>query len=107
MARSSASAAPVANRRAQTAANASNANQVASASTSAANASSPKMKTRGFARLSWTFVYRPLHDALIEDALSRADAFAGHPSPSLTWSRWVRILRLALPHRRGQRSRRS
>ncbi|HYO91997.1 MAG TPA: hypothetical protein VEQ40_10185, partial [Pyrinomonadaceae bacterium] len=32
------------------------------------------MQVSGGARLSWPLVFRPLHDALIEDALDRADA---------------------------------
>ena len=61
-----------------------------------------RMRTHGLAILSWPIVYRPLHDALIEDALSRAEAFAGHPAPSPTWSRWVRVLRWILSRRAGR-----
>lgn len=35
-----------------------------------------RMDTHGLAKLKWAFVYRPLHDALIEDALDRAEAHA-------------------------------
>lgn len=52
---------------------------------------------KGRALLLWPLVIRPLHDALVEDALAIAarrfeDA---HPFPPKL-SRWVRILRLAL-----------
>jgi hypothetical protein len=40
---------------------------------------------------------RWLHDALIEDALDRAEtATAGRPVPARRWSPWVRLLRAAL-----------
>lgn len=35
------------------------------------------MKTRGSARLTWPLFYRPLHDALIEDALDSAERALG------------------------------
>jgi len=51
------------------------------------------MNTHGLAILSWPLVYRPLHDALIEDSLSRAQASLGLPPETEAWSLWVRILR--------------
>lgn len=48
---------------------------------------------RGLARLGWPLVFGPLHDALAEDAVSRAVlALGGTPTPR-PWSRWVRLLR--------------
>lgn len=57
-----------------------------------------EMRTTGRARVSWPLVYRPLHDALLEDALDRAErAVGGAPNPR-PWSRWVRLLRWVLSH---------
>lgn len=48
------------------------------------------------ARLSWPLVFRHLHDALIEDALDRAEAsVAGREAPAPPWSPYVRALRAA------------
>ena len=54
------------------------------------------MRTHGWARLSWPLVYRPLHDAVIEDALHKAAVDAGLHGPRPRWSPWVRLLRRAL-----------
>ena len=55
------------------------------------------MRVLGLARLSWPAIYSPLHDALIEDALDRAESAlgvgAGRRSP---WSPRVRALRRVL-----------
>lgn len=52
------------------------------------------MRVSGLARLSWPIIYSPLHDALIEDALDRAESAlgvgAGQRQP---WSPRVRALR--------------
>lgn len=52
---------------------------------------------RGRALLTWPLAIRPLHDALIEDALARAASYfdALHPFPP-KFTAWVRILRFAL-----------
>jgi hypothetical protein len=47
------------------------------------------MRLHGWARLSWPLVFRPLHDALIEDGLDRAGV-VGRPA---RWSPYVRLLR--------------
>ncbi|GAA5164997.1 hypothetical protein GCM10023321_54420 [Pseudonocardia eucalypti] len=49
-----------------------------------------EMDAAGLAVLSWPVIWRPMHDALIEDALDKAAALSD-PRP---WSRWVRLLRL-------------
>ena len=36
-----------------------------------------KMTTHGLAILSWPLIYRPMHDALIEDSLATAEASLG------------------------------
>lgn len=53
-----------------------------------------EMNTTGLAILTWPLVYRPLHDALIEDSLTRAEQFAQVPDLSpRNWSLWVKCLR--------------
>lgn len=53
-----------------------------------------EMDTSGFARISWPLVFRPLHDALVEDALDRAEVSLGSPPiESAQWSWYVRMLR--------------
>lgn len=44
--------------------------------------------------LKWALVIRPLHDALLEDALDKAELHLhGHVQQPSEWSRWVRALR--------------
>lgn len=51
------------------------------------------MRPRRVARVSWPLLYRPLHDALIEDALENAQqALTGH-ARTAHWSLRVRGLR--------------
>ena len=53
-------------------------------------------RLEGWARLSWPLAIRPLHDALIEDLLDRAEAeVTGAPGPARGWTRRVRVLRWA------------
>lgn len=55
------------------------------------------MRLRGLARLSWPLLYRPLHDALLEDALGKAAyALTGRTHRS-RWGLRVRVL-----HRLGR-----
>jgi hypothetical protein len=52
-------------------------------------------------RVAWPLIFRWLHDALIEDALDRAEtATTGTPVKGHGWPLWVRLLRTAL---RGKR----
>ncbi len=52
-----------------------------------------EMDARGPAALVWLLAIRPLHDALLEDALDNAErALGGVPAPR-RWSWWVRLLR--------------
>jgi hypothetical protein len=55
-----------------------------------------EMTTRGLATLSWPLVFRPLHDALIEDALAMAEAALGHAPRLVPWPLQVRLLRSVL-----------
>lgn len=61
-----------------------------------------EMKARGLALLSWPLIFRPLHDALIEDSLAKAQASLGEAPEIRPWSRWVRILRWVLTGGKGR-----
>lgn len=53
-----------------------------------------KMRLEGVARLTWPLAIRWLHDALVEDALDRAEAFAAKAQVKpREWSLWVKLLR--------------
>ena len=60
-----------------------------------------EMDAVGGAYLLWLFVIRPLHNALIEDALDRAAVFVGASPRARRWSLWVRLLRRAMRRRRA------
>lgn len=51
------------------------------------------MRLQGPALLTWPLLFRPLHDALIEDALSLAEVGTGMPPRLRPWSLYVRVLR--------------
>lgn len=55
-----------------------------------------KMNTAGLSVISWPLVFHPLHDALVEDALARAQASLGQQPTIRRWSLWVRLLRWLL-----------
>lgn len=57
------------------------------------------MRIHGRALLTWPLLYRPLHDALLEDALSSAQAALGEVPRWARWSRYVRLLRRLLTPR--------
>lgn len=52
-----------------------------------------EMTAHGVAVLSWPIAFRPMHDALIEDSLSTAEASLGQAPQIYAWSSWVRLLR--------------
>ena len=52
-----------------------------------------KMNTQGLAILSWPLVYRPMHDALLEDSLATAQVSLGVDPQIEVWSLWVKVLR--------------
>ncbi|WP_454084602.1 SRPBCC family protein [Georgenia sp. Marseille-Q6866] len=59
------------------------------------------MRVSGGAAVTWPLVFRPLHDALIEECLDRAASAAGHPpAVPARRSRWTRLLRGLLSARR-------
>lgn len=52
-----------------------------------------EMEVYGRASVSWALVIRPLHDALLEDSLSKVGVSIGlKPMPN-SWSVWVKLLR--------------
>ncbi|MFC9622982.1 SRPBCC family protein [Streptomyces sp. NPDC056930] len=52
------------------------------------------MNVRGPARLTWPLIWRPLHDACLEDSLDRAELVCtGTVARPARWSRYVRLLR--------------
>ncbi|MDP3760708.1 MAG: SRPBCC family protein [Ramlibacter sp.] len=52
-----------------------------------------EMTLRGRALLTWPLVTRPLHDACVEDMLSRAQEALGNEPKATPWSARVRLLR--------------
>ncbi len=52
-----------------------------------------RMRTRGLAILTWPLLFRPLHDALIEDAFATAEAALKLEPRIKPWSIWVRMVR--------------
>ncbi len=53
-----------------------------------------QMRVEGLARLSWPLMFRPLHDALVEDALDRAEGYLKSPSViPQQWTWRVHLLR--------------
>jgi hypothetical protein len=61
------------------------------------------MRTSGPAVVRWQLVIRPLHDALLEDLLDRAERGVGATPRPRAWSFRVRVLRWILARRRGRR----
>ncbi|MFF1820691.1 hypothetical protein ACFVWG_25520 [Kribbella sp. NPDC058245] len=62
------------------------------------------MRLRGPARLTWPLAFRPLHDALIEDSLDRAEmATVGSVTRPARWSGYVVLLRKCLGARSVRR----
>lgn len=55
-----------------------------------------EMNISGLSLLSWPLVFRPLHDALVEDALANAQHSLGLVPHSPPWSAHVRLLRALL-----------
>jgi hypothetical protein len=54
------------------------------------------MRLEGWALLSWPLVVRPLHDALMEDAMALAQASLGAAPAVRPWSAWVKLLRWSM-----------
>lgn len=63
-----------------------------------------EMDTTGTGLLLWVLVFRPLHDALIEEALDRVSAELGYEPPrARVWTVRVRLLRRLLGSRHDRR----
>ncbi len=54
------------------------------------------METKGLGTLSWIFVIRWLHDALLQDAFDKLENQLFNTSKKTEWSVWVKILRAIL-----------
>jgi len=52
-----------------------------------------EMRAKGAAMISWPLVFRPLHDALIEDGFDKAEKYLGGSPSARAWSWWVKALR--------------
>lgn len=64
-----------------------------------------KMKVTGPALLSWPLIFRPLHEALVEDSLTKAQRSLGERVAAKGWSLRVKTLRWMFRLlRRGRRS---
>lgn len=63
-----------------------------------------EMRATGLTWLAWALAIRPLHNALLEDALDRAEVFTGKQLPQRKWSLWVKFVRWIMRRRRGGRS---
>jgi hypothetical protein len=55
-----------------------------------------EVRLQGRARVTWPLLWRPMHDALVEDALSCAETALGLPPSPRPWSPYVRVLRRLL-----------
>lgn len=62
-----------------------------------------EMTTSGLATLTWPLIYRPLHDALIEDCLAMAQITLGQRPGIHPWSLRVKLLRFLLSGGRAGR----
>jgi hypothetical protein len=59
-----------------------------------------EMRISGPALVTWPLIFRPLHDALLEDALDRAQRHVGMTPAGARWSPWVSLLRRLMTMRR-------
>jgi hypothetical protein len=64
-----------------------------------------EMNSLGSALLSWPLIFRPLHDALIEDSLTKAEFVLGFKPDYRLWSPWVIFLRFLLGGKRAKSQR--
>jgi len=61
------------------------------------------MRAAGSVWLAWAVAIRPLHNALMEDALDRAEIFGGKQLLARDWSLWVRFVRRIMRRRTNKR----
>jgi hypothetical protein len=62
-----------------------------------------EMRTVGMAVLNWSLIIRPLHDALLEDALDKVEGAFRDVGPPRAWSRRVVFLRWLVRKSGGNR----
>lgn len=62
-----------------------------------------EMRTVGIAFLNWSLIIRPLHDALLEDALDKVEGAFRDVGPPRVWSRRVVFLRWLVRKSGGNR----
>ena len=62
-----------------------------------------EMRTLGMAALNWSLIIRPLHDALLEDALDKVEGAFRDVGPPRAWSRRVVFLRWVVRKSGGNR----
>jgi hypothetical protein len=66
------------------------------------------MRVSGSALITWPLIFRPLHDALLEDSMDKVEAhLTGREWDRRRWSPWVRFLRELLARRRRKKTGRS
>ena len=59
------------------------------------------MKIKGQALIAWPMLFRPLHDALIEDSFDKLETNLSLSPKNNSWSSWVKLLRWALKRKRA------
>ena len=62
-----------------------------------------EMQTYGLAVFTWPLMFGPMHAALMEDSLSRAEASLGLTPTVRSWSPWVKLLRWAFTGGKARR----
>ena len=62
-----------------------------------------EMEVQGRALLTWPLFIRPLHDALLEDALATAQASLGIAAQMRPWSAWVKMIRWIMSGGKSQK----
>lgn len=61
-----------------------------------------EMTLHGSAFLTWPLIIRPLHDALLEDALATSQASLGMIPKMQAWSLWVKLIRWVMSGGKAQ-----
>jgi len=61
-----------------------------------------EMTLHGSAFLTWPLIIRPLHDALLEDALATSQASLGMIPQMQAWSLWVKLIRWVMSGGKAQ-----
>ncbi len=64
-----------------------------------------EMRTAGMAVLNWSLIIRPLHDALLEDAMDKVEGAFRGAKPPRAWTRRVVFLRWLVRKSGGNRRR--